>query len=135
MSQKCPKVSGHSFFYFIDKCTLEMYILIMERNKDFVYLDMFIWDTEKNEYNKKKHGIDFETGVRIFNDPLLYSEYDYEHSGEEDREKFIGLIDGRLMTTLSGTERNDKLRIISVRAATAREIKIYEENAKKLQDN
>ena len=110
-----------------------MYIVDMERDKDFIYLDVFIWDTEKNELNKQKHGIDFETGVRVFNDPLLYSEYDYEHSADEDREKFIGLIDGRLMTTLSGTERDDKIRVISVRPSTSKEIKIYENNAKKLQ--
>lgn len=90
---------------------------------------------KKNEYNKQKHGIDFETGVRVFNDPLLYSEYDYGHSADEDREKFIGLIDGRLMTTLSATERGNKIRVISVRAATSKEIKIYENNAKKLQGN
>lgn len=110
-----------------------MYTMNVESNKDFIYLDMFIWDIEKNEYNKKKHGIDFETGVRVFNDPLLYSEYDFEHSADEDREKFIGLVDGRLMTTLSGTERDDTIRVISVRPATLKETMIYESNAKKLQ--
>jgi len=44
----------------------------VERNTDFVYLDTFVWDTAKNEYNKIKHkGLGFEFASRIFNDPLL----------------------------------------------------------------
>lgn len=47
-----------------------MYIEYMGRDKDFVYLNAFVWDTAKNELNKQKHGLSFETAVRIFNDFL-----------------------------------------------------------------
>ena len=65
-----------------------MYHKDVERNTDFVYLNTFVWDTEKNELNKKKHaGLSFELASRVFNDPLLYNVYDYSHSDDEYREK------------------------------------------------
>jgi uncharacterized DUF497 family protein len=30
---------------------------------------LFQWDEEKNEINRKKHGVDFETALHLFNDP------------------------------------------------------------------
>jgi len=55
-----------------------MYDIDMERDTDFVYLDTFVWDTAKNEANKIKHnGLSFELASRVFNDPLLYQDYDY----------------------------------------------------------
>lgn len=106
----------------------------MERNKDFVYLDNFVWDTEKNEINKKKHGISFELAVQIFNDPLLYAEYDKENSEKhnEYREMQIGRLGNFITLSVSTTDREDKIRIISARKSTKEEIKIYEQNAKNL---
>ena len=49
-----------------------MYYKDVERNTDFVYLDTFVWDTTKNEYNKANHEkLSFEMASRVFNDPLL----------------------------------------------------------------
>ncbi len=39
------------------------------------------WDPNKNEANKRKHGISFETAERVFGDPLYKTEanpYPYE---------------------------------------------------------
>lgn len=91
----------------------------------------FIWDENKNELNKKNHkGLDFETAIRIFVDPLLYVDYDSIHSTDEDRHIFVGQIAGKYITTVIGTEKGEKLRIISARKSTKKEIRLYEQNAK-----
>lgn len=106
----------------------------MERNKNFVYLDTFVWDTNKNEINKKKHGISFESAVLIFNDPGLYTEYDKENSEKhnEYREMQIGRLENFITLSVSTTDREDKIRIISARKSTKEEVRIYEQNAKNL---
>ena len=106
----------------------------MDRETDFVYLDRFVWDTAKNEYNKANHeGLSFELASRIFNDPLLYQDYDYKHSEDEDREKYIGQIEGHFVASVIATDRNGLTRLISARKATKTEVKLYEENAKRIQ--
>ena len=106
----------------------------MEREKDFVYLNAFIWNTAKNEANKRKHeGLSFEMASRVFNDPLLYQDYDDAHSGDEDREKYIGKIDGYYIATVIATDRNGLIRLISARKADKTEVKLYEKNAKRIQ--
>lgn len=107
--------------------------LIMEQDKDFIYLDKFIWDTNKNEINKKKHkGLSFEIASRIFNDPLLYADYDFSHSENEDREKYIGKIEGHYIATVIATDKENLIRLISARKATKTEVKLYEQNAKEI---
>ena len=91
----------------------------------------FVWDEDKNELNKKKHkGLDFETAVRIFVDPLLYVDYDEIHSVGEDRNRYVGQIAEKYITTVIGTDREEKTRIISARRSTKKEIRLYEQNAK-----
>lgn len=91
----------------------------------------FIWDENKNELNKKKHkGLDFETAVRIFADPLLYVDYDSIHSDAEERNRYVGQIAGKYITTVIGTDRGEKIRIISARKSTKKEIMLYAQNAK-----
>ncbi len=112
-----------------------MYYKNVERNKDFIYLDVFIWDTAKNELNKTNHNLSFELASRVFNDPFLYQDYDYKHSDDEDREKYIGQINGYFVVSVINTDRNGLKRLISARKATKKEVKIYEENAKRIQGN
>lgn len=111
-----------------------MYYTDMERDKDFVYLDAFVWDTAKNESNKIKHKVSFEVAVRIFNDPCMTMQYDDKNSTlEEERWKCIGrdLQSGLFQTlTVSMTKRGELKRIFSARKATKTEVRDYEENAK-----
>lgn len=95
----------------------------------------FVWDDKKDKANQRKHKLDFETAVRIFNDPFLYTEYDVINSQEsgEHRERNIGTLSGVLLLTVSTTDRDGKIRVFSARKATHKEVKIYEQNAKKLQ--
>lgn len=89
----------------------------------------FEWDEVKAKENLRKHEVSFEEGKTIFNDPFLFTFPDYEHSVDEERYIDIGLsVTGRILI-LTHTERQDKIRIISCRKATARERRFYEEGS------
>ena len=89
----------------------------------------FEWDEIKAKENLRKHEVSFEEGKTIFNDPFLFTFPDYEHSVDEERYVNIGLsVTGRILI-LTHTERQDKIRIISCRKATARERRFYEEGS------
>lgn len=106
----------------------------MERDRDFVYLNAFVWDTAKNKANIRNHnGLSFELASRVFNDPLLYQDYDYSHSDDEDREKYIGKIEGHYIATVIAADREGLTRLISARKAEKTEVRLYEENAKRIQ--
>ncbi len=53
----------------------------------------FEWDDEKEKININKHGIDFETAARVFNDENRQELFDEIHSEFEDRYITIGIID------------------------------------------
>ena len=52
----------------------------------------FEWDEAKNESNKAKHGIDFETTQLVFDDPFCVSFIEGVEDGEE-RWHAIGMIE------------------------------------------
>ena len=52
----------------------------------------FQWDEEKNQLNKAKHKISFETAAYVFADPKCIELYDTKHSMEEDRFIAIGKV-------------------------------------------
>jgi len=87
----------------------------------------FEWDEVKAKNNLKKHRVRFEEGKTIFNDPFLFTFPDNEHSNDEERFINIGLSAAGRVLVLTHTERQDKIRIISCRKATARERRFYEE--------
>jgi len=89
----------------------------------------FGWDPSKAADNIRKHGVSFDEAVTVFKDPLALIFDDMEHSEDEPRELIIGMSALRRMLLVCFVERNeDTVRIISVRSATRREIKDYEEN-------
>ena len=81
------------------------------------------WDDNKNSINSRKHGISFETAALVFADNNRIEYYDKLHSIEEDRYVVIGCVHGILYVVY--TMRNDAVRIISARVATAIERSIY----------
>ncbi|MDE6245883.1 MAG: BrnT family toxin [Treponemataceae bacterium] len=94
-------------------------------------MTIFFKFKERIKKNKKKHkGLDFETAVRIFVDPLLYVDYDEIHSDGENRNRYVGQIAGKYITTVIGADRGEKMRIISARKSTTKEVRLYEQNAK-----
>lgn len=89
----------------------------------------FDWDPDKNEINKRKHGISFETAREVFFDEAAIIFDDPEHSIGEERFLIIGMTKSSKICIVSHCYRdNDNvIRIISAREATRREKTIYEE--------
>jgi uncharacterized DUF497 family protein len=86
----------------------------------------FEWDDEKATSNLKKHGVSFEEGATIFNDPEIATIFDPDHSKDEERYISIGTsIQGNLLVIVH-TEREERIRLISCRKATNTERKVYE---------
>jgi len=99
----------------------------------------FEWDAAKNLANRRKHGVDFETALRVFADPFALSEQDRVEEGEP-RWQTIGLVEGRLLLLVAHTVREDGddetgeevdvIRIISARKADRRERRRYEDESR-----
>lgn len=87
----------------------------------------FEWDEDKASQNLQKHGVSFEEAATVFGDTLSLTIEDPLHSTEELRLVTIGLSLRHQMLVIVHTDRGDKVRIISARAATRRERKEYEE--------
>lgn len=86
------------------------------------------WDTRKAATNLKKHGVSFEEAAGALADPLAITAADPDHSLDETRWITFGLSPrGRLLAVAHGGE-GDTIRIISARAATRPERRLYEED-------
>lgn len=88
----------------------------------------FEWELRKAASNLSKHGVSFEEGLTVFADPLAQIFNDEDHSVEERREIIIGHSSQNRLLVACFTAQADSVRIFSVRIATARERKDYEEN-------
>ena len=93
----------------------------------------FEWDEAKAIANARKHGLSFDVARTIFNDPLLLTVADLEHSETEERWFSIGRAANGLLLSVaylwSEADLSTKIRIISARKATHTEIRQYEESA------
>jgi uncharacterized DUF497 family protein len=85
---------------------------------------MFEWDAAKAAANLAKHGVPFEFGSRVFDDPH-WLEIDVSRAVDgEKRAKAVGHIDGKLYAvvfTLRGAVR----RIVSARRTNKIEERLY----------
>lgn len=86
----------------------------------------FEWDTEKAEFNLRKHGVSFEEAATVFFDPLSLTIPDPLHSYGENRFVTTGLSNQQRQLVVVHAEGNDRIRIISARLATSSERKKYE---------
>ena len=88
----------------------------------------FEWDEDKNRLNQRKHGIGFESALRVFADPLCVTEQDRIESGEM-RWRPWRLVGETLLLLVAHTVgedsgenwSNEVIRIISARKTTPRE--------------
>jgi len=87
----------------------------------------FEWDDRKARLNIGKHGVSFEEASTVFADPLALTIYDPLHSEDEERYVALGESQRRRLLVVVFTDRDDRVRIISARAATRRERRQYEE--------
>lgn len=87
----------------------------------------FEWDPNKNEINKRKHGLSFETAREVFYDEFAVLFDDPDHSEEEDRFLIIGTIRTEQICIVSHCYRDNEnvIRIISARKATKTEKQAY----------
>lgn len=90
---------------------------------------VFEWDPRKAAANVRKHGIDFPQAIAVFDDPLAKIFLDFWHSENKPREIIIGHLHDRRLCLVVFTEiSEDRLRMISARAATPKEQRDYERN-------
>lgn len=83
------------------------------------------WDPNKARLNLRKHGISFADAVGVFEDENAITIED--EAEREARFITVGRDFLRRILVVVYTFRGDIIRIISVRKASARERKVYEE--------
>ena len=93
----------------------------------------FEWDPAKAKANWRKHGVNFEDAAGLFLDPLAISVPDDKHSEAEERWVTMGrdrrgLVLVIIHTLPESLVKQRKIRIISARKATKREVRQYEES-------
>lgn len=74
-------------------------------------LGSFIWDTQKEQYNVHRHGVDFAAASQAFFDPDRIIAVDAVQSHTEARYFCIGKVGGRI-ATVRFTYRSPRIRII-----------------------
>ena len=96
----------------------------------------FEWDDAKALANLRKHDVDFFEAMSLFADPLTITDFDDEHSDDEDRFVSVGRsAPGRLLlavhtfaeVVIEGEAPYSFLPIISAREPTAHERRRYEQ--------
>ena len=81
----------------------------------------FEWNSAQAKTNLAKHEVSFEEASTVFDDPMFITVGDDEHPQDEQRYITIGLSkDGQLLM-VAHTERDNRIRIIGARKATANE--------------
>jgi uncharacterized protein len=90
----------------------------------------FAWDPIKARQSLKDHKVAFERATTIFLDPEALSEFDEDHSEDEDRWLTLGIDRTGTLLVVSHTYREETevsaaIRIISARKATKNETKQY----------
>jgi uncharacterized protein len=86
----------------------------------------FEWDEAKRIKNIQKHGFDFADVAEMFSRPILVAPDTTDDYGE-NRWQGLGWIRGRLTHVVFTEREPDVVRIISLRKATRRERKNFEE--------
>ena len=82
------------------------------------------FDPAKAQSNFKKHGIGFEEAVSCLLDPMALSHEDGDIEGEQ-RWILLGMSRSARLLTVVYTLRGERIRLISARTATKKEIKDY----------
>jgi uncharacterized DUF497 family protein len=97
--------------------------------EDFNY--HFEWDSVKAAKNQRKHGINFEFAATVFNDPLMLTVPNDDHSETEERWLTLGQVENSKLLVVIHTYQEinthaANVRIISARPATKHEQRQYE---------
>jgi len=88
-----------------------------------------IWDEDKNNENKRKHGISFETARFVFADPKRLWRFDCSENNTsiEERWQTLGKAEGIIFAVYTENELKGiyETRLITARLATKAERRIY----------
>ena len=84
----------------------------------------YVWDENKNRENIRKHYIDFNDAVELFDGNYCES-FDAGHSFNEDRYKATGYMRTIPIVMVYSIPEKNTIRIISVRKAKKNEEKNY----------
>ena len=86
-----------------------------------------VWDEPKRESNLAKHGLDFADARDrfVFEDSVILA----SRAGSDGRPRFlsIGPLDGRVVAVVISPLGSEALSLISLRPASRRERRIYED--------
>ena len=89
----------------------------------------FEWDAAKDRANYAKHGVNFETAARVFNDPNYLLIEDRTGEDRETRWHAIGMVGTTVLLVVhvyrSETDEEEVIRIISARKAREYESRGY----------
>lgn len=85
----------------------------------------FEWDEEKDDENRRKHGVAFSDAHVAFADDNALVLPDEAHSVGEERFILLGMTPNAGLLVVVYTERMDGIRIISSRQAGPREERAY----------
>ena len=86
----------------------------------------FVWDEAKRKSNLAKHGLDFADAHRVFAG-IIVEQPDTRFDYGEPRMIAVGMLDA-VVVLIVHVERDDCVRIISMRQATKNETDFYYEN-------
>lgn len=87
----------------------------------------FVWDEVKARVNLSKHGISFEQAVESFFDPFLRVLDHDDSDNAEVRDALLGMTESwSLLYVVHIVVEDEQVRVISARAATVAERKLYE---------
>jgi len=89
-------------------------------------ISAFEWNPTKAAGNLAKHGVAFDEAKTVFEDPMLITFIDDEHSVDEERYITLGISGRGRLLVVAHTERERRIRIISARKATKKEVSYYE---------
>jgi uncharacterized DUF497 family protein len=84
----------------------------------------FEWDDHKAEINLRRHGLSFAVAALAFEDQGALEWSDLREDYGEERHELLGVVEGRVLH-VAYTFRQDRIRIISARLATAAERRRY----------
>ncbi|MDE0460225.1 MAG: BrnT family toxin [Chromatiales bacterium] len=85
---------------------------------------VFEWDEAKADANYRKHRVTFQLAARAFDDDHGLDLVDDRMDYGEERWLRIALVEGRVLS-VAYTRRTGTVRIVSARASTRRERRMY----------
>jgi len=99
---------------------------------DFSNIVGFDWDEDNFYKNLEKHNVfDSEAEQIFFNHPLVVKR-DVKHSRMEQRFYALGRTNHNRLLFMAFTIRSDKIRVISAREMTKKEVRVYEDSKKRI---